>query len=89
MILGIEDICRMQFIDDTNIDIAEFRVTAVNYCETNDYGCENDHSGAIPALVMNSSSYNPANAMFTVEGAVVYVCPTCKLPVFKIGETII
>lgn len=89
MMLDIQDICRMQFIDSSNVDIEAFGVTPLNYCGISDYSCENDHSGAIPALVMNSSSYNPANAMFTVEGAVVYVCPTCKLPVFKIGETII
>lgn len=79
----------MQFIDSSSVDNAEFRITAINHCELDEYGCDNDHTGAIPALIMNSSSYNPADAVFKMEGMVVYVCPVCKLPVFKLGETFI
>lgn len=82
MPIEIEELNDMRFINYHVRDYDQFKITGANYDETVEYGCENSHIGAVPALLNQSASYNPNTAEFTVSGLVVYVCPTCKSPVF-------
>ena len=79
----IEHLKKTGFVNNERYSDKDFEITAVNYNAANQYGCEDSHTGAKPALLNYSSSYNPSNGEFSVDGLVVYVCPVCEKPVFE------
>lgn len=87
MTFSVDNLKELDFVSNENLNYEDFEITALNY-EANKansglYGCENSHTGAEAALLMDSSSYNPNDGRFEMEGIVVYVCPRCKRPVFE------
>lgn len=79
----IDQIKNVGFVNNERYSDKDFEVTAVNYNEAKQYGCEHSHTGAKPALLSYSSSFNPNSGEFSVDGLVVYVCPVCDSPVFN------
>lgn len=82
-----EELSDLRFLS-CGYDYKSFGITGANFDETEEYGCDHDHVGAIPALLSQSSSYNPNTAEFEVKGIVVYVCPTCGNPVFNTSASL-
>lgn len=84
MSLNVENLRELKIISDDRLNYRDFEVTALNYKEGQSlsYGCENDHTGAEPALLIDGSSYNPNDGRFDMGGIIVYVCPRCKKPVY-------
>lgn len=80
----IEDAHKLAILDNEKNHYDDFEVDATNYDERKQYGCENDHSGAKPALLSHSSSYDPKTGEFEAAGMIVYVCRHCEKPVMDL-----
>lgn len=83
MIFNVDNLKELDIILSENLDYKDFAVTSLNHKNDMPYACENDHTGAEAALLVDSSSYNPNDGRFSMQGIVVYICPRCKKPVFE------
>ena len=83
MIFNVENLKELDIISNERFDYNDFEITSLNHKNDATYGCENSHTGAKAALLVDSSSYNPNDGRFDMKGIVVYICPRCEKPVFE------
>lgn len=79
----VEDLSGLSFVGSDRRSYEDYGITGTNFDETESYMCEYDHVGSVPALLNHSVSYNPSTSEFEIKGILVYICPTCRNPVFK------
>ena len=78
------DVSHLQIINDPRLTHEDFVVNGLNYDDENSYECENSHTGAEARILPYISSYNPHTSKVSISGVVVFVCPKCAMPVFKV-----
>lgn len=86
MRFDFDNIDQTPVMDNAKYNYFDFKVTDLNYVDSENavnerYSCSNGHIGAMAALLVDGSTYNPNNGRFDNSGIVVYVCPSCHEPV--------
>ena len=81
-----EDLSDVLVINDKKLTHEDFPVNGQNFDSCYIYTCANGHEGAEPRVLPYISSYTQNTAKVSITGIVVFVCPTCKQPVYNIDR---
>lgn len=81
-----DDVSDVHIINNPKLTHEHFPINGQNYDDHNTYTCNNGHQGAEPRILPYISSYTPNTAKVSITGTIVFVCPTCNLPVHNKSE---